>query len=408
MKNLMILTYWSYKDALIQAYTLPYVRIIRKNISSKSKLYLFTLEQRHLKMTSKEWSEEKLKLSSEGIYIYRFPYAHFGLITILRFIFLFFRLLFICITKKISRIHAWCTPAGAIGYFLSKFTGIPLIIDSFEPHAEPMLESNTWKKSGIAFKLLFKMEKLQARRAEILIFCVENMKYYSKEKYNYSIKKYFVKPACVDFQKFNYKLKPSEELIEKYNLKDSIICVYSGKFGDSYLTSEIFDFFKVCYDFWGNKFKALLISSTSIELIHGFAQKSKFPLENIIKEFVDFYEVPQYLTLADFALTPFKPVPSKRYGSPIKDGEYWAMGLPVVITPNISDDSEIIYQNKIGSILKSLDTKGYLESVKEIDFILKNEEKSRLKQNIRFIAEKYRSFKIADDIYREIYAKKLF
>lgn len=54
-------------------------------------------------------------------------------------------------------------PAGALGYVLSKFTGSKLIIDSYEPHAESMVENGTWKKSSLKFKILFWLEKNRAR-----------------------------------------------------------------------------------------------------------------------------------------------------------------------------------------------------------------------------------------------------
>ena len=63
MKNLLIITYWSYKDALIQAYTLPYVKLIRKNLEDHQKIYLVTLEQESNEMTKREWTSEKEKFS---------------------------------------------------------------------------------------------------------------------------------------------------------------------------------------------------------------------------------------------------------------------------------------------------------------------------------------------------------
>ena len=54
--------------------------------------------------------------------------------------------------------------------------------------------------------------------------------------------------------------------------------------------------------------------------------------------FVPYNQITDYYQIADFAINPVKPVPSKRYCTSIKDGEYWGMGLPVVITKNISDD----------------------------------------------------------------------
>ena len=44
-RNILVLTYWSYSDALIQAYTLPYLRIMLRVLPPGSKVHLVTLEK---------------------------------------------------------------------------------------------------------------------------------------------------------------------------------------------------------------------------------------------------------------------------------------------------------------------------------------------------------------------------
>jgi glycosyltransferase involved in cell wall biosynthesis len=107
---------------------------------------------------------------------------------------------------------------------------------------------------------------------------------------------------------------------------------------------------------------------------------------------------------ADFAICPVKPVPSKKYCSPIKTGEYWACGLPVVITKNISDDSDIIESQNIGFVLKELSTKEYSTCVRYIDQLLKENDQKSLRDRIRATAESKRHFKIAQQVYNAIYA----
>jgi hypothetical protein len=109
--------------------------------------------------------------------------------------------------------------------------------------------------------------------------------------------------------------------------------------------------------------------------------------------------------LADFAVTPVKPVPSKRYCTPVKDGEYWALGLPVIITRDISDDSGIIREHGIGSVLESLDRPGYEKAVKEVAALLDGASRKELYQRIRQIALRYRSSDRAERIYQEIYGE---
>ena len=122
----------------------------------------------------------------------------------------------------------------------------------------------------------------------------------------------------------------------------------------------------------------------------------------IVTRFVPHQEVPRYLGLADFALTPVKPVPTKRYCTPIKDGEYWAMGLPVVIPANISDDSDIIEREGIGAVLKRLDAESYRAALDIMESLLAMP-KDQLRKKIRDVAIRYRSYAIAEEVYRLVY-----
>ena len=129
---------------------------------------------------------------------------------------------------------------------------------------------------------------------------------------------------------------------------------------------------------------------------------SDFDFSLIHMEFVPHAEVSKYLALADFALTPVKPVPTKRYCTPIKDGEYWAMGLPVVIPSQISDDSEIIDKERIGAVLKDSSKLSYNQAIRSIDRLLQIP-KDELYAKIRQVAVKYRSYDIAEVVYGKLY-----
>jgi hypothetical protein len=120
-------------------------------------------------------------------------------------------------------------------------------------------------------------------------------------------------------------------------------------------------------------------------------------------QFVNHAQIPDYMGLADFAVTPVKPIPTKRYCTPIKDGEYWALGLPIVITRDISDDSTIVEKHQIGSVMHEFTQLEYLRNIKEIDNLLKNNTLKELYAKVRRVAEQYRSFEIAEKIYKEIY-----
>ncbi len=398
-KHILVLTYWSYKNALIKTYTLPYVELIRDRLPAGSRIFLMTLTPES-ETTAKDYEENKQALQDKQIHLVNFTYKPFGLGMGIKLTGILFYLIRFIFREKISVLHAWCTPGGAIGYILSRFTGRPLVLDSFEPHAESMLETNTWKKSSLAYRLLFKLEKLQLRRASDVICAAPGMIAYSQETYGITKERYFVKPACVDLGLFNPKNVLPVSIPELGT--GSVVCVYAGKFGDIYLSGEVFDFFATARAFWGERFKVLLLTNQKEEEIRAFCDKSGLPFETIIKKFVAHHEVPSYMALGSFGICPVKPVPTKKYCTPIKNGEYWAMGLPVVITNNISVDSAIIEEQGIGYVLKDLNPEEYLEAVKTIDALLQDQQ---LPEKIRAIAETQRNYSLAEKIYATIYGR---
>ncbi len=402
-KNVLILTYWSYKDALIQTYTLPYVRMIKRHLPDRSRIYLLTLEQPRFVMSGDEARQVTEELSSEGIHLIRVNHSKFGLKAAIKWMGLTARLAALCYRKKITRIHAWCTPAGAAGYMLSTLLRIPLIIDSYEPHAEAMVENGTWSKNSAAFKILFLFEKLQSRRAQVVIAAAQGMRHYAKEKYGVSFRRFYVKPACVDLNKFSVAQAKDPILLEEYDLRDKIVCVYAGKIGGIYLEREIFDFLKAASDHWGDRFRALMLTDADPTIVRRLAANSKFDTRNIIVKFVEHKDVPRHLSLGDFAINPVKPVPTKRFCTSVKDGEYWAIGLPVAIPPDISDDSSIISENRIGSVITDFTLEAYRRSICEIDELLKQHSREELSGKIRDVAVRHRNYSRADEIYKEIY-----
>lgn len=399
-RNVLAITYWGFNEALIQTYTLPYLKLIQEALPSNSKIFLFTLE----KKGSRVDRNEKIKLRKQGIYLVNTNYHRFGFRAGLSMITTFVRLIFLILRRNVSTLHCWCTPGGAIGYILSIITNRELILDSYEPHAESMVESNVWDANSWAFKILFKLEKLQTRRASTIVSATDGMRSYMNQTYGESKENFYVKPACTDFNIFNSEKSKNEDLKNKLGLSKKLICVYAGKFGGIYLDQEIFDLMKIAYDFWGDKFHFLLLTNEPEDKVLSYAKKSSFPVSQLTIKFVEHQYVADYIGLADFALTPVKPIPTKRYCTPIKNGEYWAMGLPVIITENISDDSDIIIRNQIGATIVPDNTSSYKKAITTIDQLINKEEKLTFK--VEKIAEKYRSFEIASNIYRKIYGRK--
>ncbi len=404
-RNILVITFWPYKSGLIQAHVLPYVNIFKKHTRG-GKVYLLTQENKELSPEEKE--KIKQTLNAQNIEWLPMKYTPFSGKTLLRWAFILFpKLLAFIFKKRINYLHPWCTPGGTIAFILSKLTATPMLVDFYEPHADSMVELGEWNKEGKNYKILKYFEILQTHHAEYLICSNPDMKEYALKAYNYKIpeKKYFYKPNCIDFAKF-YPRPKNQKLLKKLNLENKIVGLYVGKFGGIYFEEETFQLFKQALNFYGKEnFHALILTPTPLEKVKELARKAGFPEENFTAQFVFHKEIPEYMSLGDFAVSPIHPVPSKKYSSPIKDGEYWAMGLPVIIPDNISEDSDIIKKHNIGYVLKEISNKEFANAVEYIDKLLKQENRETLQQRIFDVAKKYRSFEIAERVYKEIYGK---
>lgn len=400
--NILIVTQWSFKDALIQTYTLPYVEIIRKILPSQYRIVVVTAEQKKMALKQNEivrindqWAEKNMVLEA-------YPYSNFGWRKF-RYVFeIVYKLTRLVKKHRIDVVHSFCMPAGGLAALASRITGKHLVLDSYEPHAHPMKETGVWKKGSLVYRVQLWLEKLQTRVASIIIGVSEGMKQYAKDTYDHEIRTdFYTKPACIDLEQFK-PMPKDPKLLRDLNLENKIVMVYAGKLGDLYLKEEVFAFTKACYDFWGERFRFLFLTATTDETISSLCEQYSLPSHIVIKRFVPHHEVPSYMSLCDFGFSPIKAVPSRRFCAPIKTGEYWAMGLPVVITSNISVDSDIIKNENAGAILYSLNETAYRNAVIEIDKIL-NQDAGLLKRRIRGLADKHRSFRIAENVYQSIY-----
>lgn len=403
-KNILVYTQWPFFDGLTLSYVLPYIKLIKKYIPQNIKIYLVTQEQKpdNLQLVPQQILIKKM--NEENIFLIHEKYYNIGIKKYFAAPFNFLKLFLKLYTKNISIIHTQAMSAGMIGCLLSWLSGKKLIVDSYEPLSESMVEGNIWKKESFAFKLVHYFEKKQAQQASYIIACTNEMLYYAKQTYGITLNNFYWKPACVDMELFKYSECDDKQLRRKFGFENKIVAIYVGKFGSQYLEHEVFDFFEVCRNFWGDNFRVLILTSHTNEELKLYCDKSGFPFKLIQKEFVPHSEVKKYLSVANFALTPVKPLPSKRYCTPIKDGEYWAMGLPVVITNNISDDSDIIIKENIGTVITTFTAKSYFKNIIELDNLLQSMPQSNLKLKIRNVAKKYRHFNIAENVYKNIYS----
>ena len=303
----------------------------------------------------------------------------------------------VCQKFNINKIISRGAPAGGLAYLTSKKTSIPFIVESFEPHADYMLESNVWSKIDPRYIIEKYWEKKAKQKAEHLVTVSENYKKaLLKEGINTS--RISTVPCFVDTEKFKFKNHNRIETRHELGIDiKTTVGVYVGKFGDIYLDKEAFKIFAQTLSSFP-KSALVLLTPDSDDYIN--SQLNQF------KEFNDIEvkillaphdKVPNYLSASDIAFATIRPAPSRKYCSAIKIGEYYANGLPIVITKGCGDDSEIIKHNKIGTVVDDLFNVNIEELKMNIESNL-----DRSKNSLTKVAKKHRSIETQIQVYTKL------
>ena len=117
------------------------------------------------------------------------------------------------------------------------------------------------------------------------------------------------------------------------------------------MEEEIFDFFGTCLKCGSKGYFFFVFTNEDPASVSALTRKYDIPPVKIKIQFLEKNEVPRYLSASDWGFCGIRPIPSRRYSSPIKNGEYWANGLPVIIPKGISDDYLLVEKEKLGLII---------------------------------------------------------
>ncbi|WP_162053738.1 glycosyltransferase [Pontibacter pamirensis] len=292
-------------------------------------------------------------------------------------------------------------PAGALAYKVWKRSKLPFYVSSFEPHADYMLESKVWTRYSLKYKFQKYWEHLQKKNAAGIMPVAYK---YKNALIGEGVvaEKIFVVPCSVDASTFSFDEQKRSDLRLQLGWQHTVIGVYAGKYGGLYYQEDAFTIYKQCFESVPD-FRLIILSPQPQEEIQRLLQQYQLDVNKVYIASVPHQEVPAYLSAADFAFATYKPGPSKKYLSPVKIGEYWANGLPVLLTEGVGDDSDII-KNEGGGATFNLQQEGSVEkALQQIQQIL-NDPVHR--QEIPKLAQKYRSPERIREAYEYFFGQK--
>ena len=387
--NICFVSYWGINEGLTQATVLPHLRILSNN-KDVDRIYFFTIERQGLSAEFELYKLEHFRIASSAN-VLRKAFDKRRLEAHIKALYA---------KNSIHMIMARGVMAGRLVLNISNQLSIPLSIESFEPHADYMLEDGVWKLNSLKYKLLQRAERQEKRQARFIlpltnIYAEELLRIEGLDQ-----EKLMITPCCVNSSVFAYNDVDRQKVRAKLGIKpDTIVGIYTGKIGGIYLDQEALQLFNSARSFYYGKFH-LLILSPDKNIWREKLAASGFSENEFSLDFVSQGQVAAFLSAADFAFSLHRPTPSKKAISPIKNAEFWANGLSIIMPDGIGDDSEITKNKNLGVVVEDFnkvdDTVFY-----KIDELRKSHRPSN--QCVQF-AKDFRYFDIVQSNYSKIIA----
>jgi hypothetical protein len=391
--KLLFVSYWGIEEGLSEATVIPHLKILAgfKNVE---KIIFCSIErtgsQTRFTENSKVIHEPLISRSLGNTFLTKTA----------DFVSFPKKLESLCREHQIDLIICRSSLAGALGYRVFKRTGIPYVVESFEPHAEYMIESHTWNKFGYRAWIQKRLERLQLETAS---FLVPVSGHYTNRLVQEGINqsRIMTLPCCISIDDFSFNGTIRTQKRNELKIPETdVVGIYVGKYGDIYYTDEAYDLYKEAFNFFQGKFRLILLTGEHQENLRQQLQKRGIPPDRVWIGKVAHAEVPHFLSAADFAFSTIRPSPSRIYCSPIKNGEYWANGLPVLLEPGIGEDSDIIATEGGGVILHRTEPQQAFQSLLD-NYISKG--RPAVAKEIEPVARRHRSM----DLVQEVYATML-
>lgn len=384
--RILYLSYWGIDDGLTASTVLPHLAILA-SLDVVSEVVLCTIEHAgggevralgsklsHIPLRSRKL---RSNLAEKSL-----AFGTFGP-----------RLAAIVVRRRIDAMICRGSLAGSLGLFVHATTRTPYFVESFEPHVEYAVEAGAWSPWGPKALFLRATERLQRSTASGIMPVAEA---YAKRLLAWGVPSARVRvvPCGVDLDRFAYSADVRAETRRAIGIGTELTAIYVGKFGGIYHDREFFETFGRFLERVEGMRLILLTPHTS-DFVQQRLSEAGIEPKRIFATCVPHDQVPSYLCAADFAFSLNVPSPSKRFLSPIKHGEYWACGLPIVATAGVGDEADFLERERAGIFFDP----GRTDMGEAVGRVLDLVNEPGHRTRIATIADRYRSFRHARHAY---------
>lgn len=241
--------------------------------------------------------------------------------------------------------------AGALAHFATRGTGVPYTVESFEPHADYMRDCGVWSAHGLFYRVGRRLDRLPLRTAAFLLPVADHYRRVLIDL-GYPAERLRVVPCPVDPARFAFDPAARRRVRAELGFPDDApVAVYAGKFGGLYHREQAYASFARAHRHLGGALRLLVLTPEPAAEVTAGLERAGVPAGHACVRLAPHAEMPAYLSAADMAFATYRRTPSSAFLSPIKVGEYWASGLPVLLTRGVADDSGTIARESMAGAL---------------------------------------------------------
>lgn len=265
----------------------------------------------------------------------------------------------------IDLVHARTFVAGPIGLAVARALGVRFVYHNEGFYPDEQVDGGVWSAGSFPHRLATWLEGwLYAHADGIIVLSRKAERQVSSivpEK-----APVLVVPSAVDLSLF--RPRPPRIGEEQGELR----LVYLGSVGLRYLLDRIGRFVSILAS--RTRAKLRVLSGAPRELVAEMLDRGGLSREHWTSSFVPHEQVPEELHNSHAGLFFLTRGLSEHGCSPTKFGEYWASGLPVVTTSNVSDAEEIIRDERVGVIVREHTDEAYRRAAHELIRLLEDPE----------------------------------
>lgn len=263
-------------------------------------------------------------------------------------------------------------PTGGLAWLVHRRTGTPFVVESFEPHAGYMLDGGTWGRWDPRTLVQRIFERAARRHARALITVSENFRRHLIDAVGrLDETNVLTAPCTVDATTFAREDAARRAVRDRLGVSpDDVVGIYVGKFGDIYYDAESYEIFARAAHHYGARFFLVVLTPGDRDHVIRRCVDAGLDRDRLFVDRVPHDQVAGFLSAADIAFCPVRPSAHRIYCSPIKTGEYWAAGLPVLIPADIGDDSRILRETGLGAVIPDLKPASLDAAFRHLDDLL--------------------------------------